>query len=32
VAGNWQHVLARFAPGLTVLLHHGPGRLKDEEL
>ena len=28
VAGNWQREAERFAPGLSVLVHHGPGRLK----
>jgi SNF2 family DNA or RNA helicase len=27
VVGNWEHELRRFAPGLTVLIHHGAGRL-----
>ncbi|HLH21140.1 MAG TPA: DEAD/DEAH box helicase [Chloroflexota bacterium] len=26
VVGNWQRELARFAPGLRVLVHHGAGR------
>ena len=26
VLGNWVRELARFAPGLRVLVHHGPGR------
>ncbi|HZP28028.1 MAG TPA: DEAD/DEAH box helicase [Acidimicrobiia bacterium] len=26
VLGNWERELARFAPGLSVLLHHGPAR------
>jgi SNF2-related domain/SNF2 Helicase protein/Helicase conserved C-terminal domain len=26
VLGNWEHELARFAPGLRVLVHHGPAR------
>ncbi|MBN1437874.1 MAG: DEAD/DEAH box helicase [Anaerolineales bacterium] len=26
VVGNWEHELARFAPGLKVLVHHGTGR------
>ncbi|OTA41969.1 MAG: hypothetical protein A6D92_02495 [Symbiobacterium thermophilum] len=25
VLGNWRRELARFAPGLRVLVHHGPG-------
>ena len=28
VAGNWQREAERFAPGLSVLVHHGPERLK----
>ncbi|OAT80315.1 hypothetical protein A6M21_13890 [Desulfotomaculum copahuensis] len=28
VAGNWQREAARFAPGLQVLVHHGPDRLR----
>lgn len=28
VVGNWQHELARFAPDLRVLAHHGTGRKK----
>ena len=28
VAGNWRREAARFAPGLSVLVHHGPERLK----
>jgi len=30
VVGNWQREVARFAPGLTVLVHHGPDRLAGE--
>ncbi len=30
VLGNWQREAARFAPGLAVLLHHGPGRAKGQ--
>ncbi|WP_440713186.1 DEAD/DEAH box helicase [Gordonia sp. FQ] len=26
VIGNWQRELERFAPGLRVVIHHGPGR------
>jgi superfamily II DNA or RNA helicase len=26
VAGNWRRELARFAPGIRVLIHHGAGR------
>ena len=26
VLGNWERELARFAPGLSVMVHHGPGR------
>jgi len=29
VVGNWQRELARFAPGLRVLIHHGAARQKD---
>ncbi|MEU8276126.1 DEAD/DEAH box helicase [Microbispora bryophytorum] len=29
---NWQKEAARFAPSLDVYLHHGTGRLRDEEL
>jgi superfamily II DNA or RNA helicase len=29
VLGNWVRELARFAPGLRVLVHHGPGRAGD---
>jgi superfamily II DNA or RNA helicase len=32
VVGNWRHELARFAPNLRVLVHHGPGRATREEL
>jgi SNF2 family DNA or RNA helicase len=32
VVGNWRHELARFAPSLKVLVHHGPGRAAGEEL
>ncbi|SIT69376.1 DEAD/DEAH box helicase [Edaphobacillus lindanitolerans] len=32
VIGNWQRELARFAPGLPVLVHYGQSRLKDESL
>ena len=32
VVGNWRHELARFAPRLTVLVHHGAGRASGEEL
>jgi SNF2 family DNA or RNA helicase len=28
VVGNWQREAERFAPGLSVLVHHGPERLK----
>jgi hypothetical protein len=27
LVGNWQRESARFAPGLSVYVHHGPGRL-----
>ncbi|MBI4318972.1 MAG: DEAD/DEAH box helicase [Chloroflexi bacterium] len=30
VVGNWRHELARFAPSLRVLVHHGAARNKDE--
>ena len=30
VIGNWQHEAARFTPGLSVLVHHGTARAKDE--
>ncbi len=30
VVGNWEHELRRFAPGLTVLIHHGAGRLSGD--
>ena len=29
VVGNWRHELARFAPSLRVLVHHGAGRNKE---
>ncbi len=29
VVGNWQRELARFGPGLRVLVHHGPGRARE---
>ena len=32
LVGNWQREAARFAPGLRVYAHHGPGRLHGEEL
>jgi len=32
VVGNWRHELARFAPGLTVLVHHGAARASGDEL
>jgi len=31
VLGNWQRELARFAPELAVLAHHGPDRHRDQE-
>ena len=31
VLGNWERELARFAPALTVLVHHGPDRRGDGE-
>ncbi|MBI3980080.1 MAG: helicase [Chloroflexi bacterium] len=30
VVGNWQRELARFAPSLRVLVHHGVGRVKED--
>ncbi len=27
VVGNWEHEVARFAPGLRLLVHHGAGRM-----
>jgi SNF2 family DNA or RNA helicase len=32
VVGNWRHELARFAPGLKVLVHHGAARASGEDL
>jgi superfamily II DNA or RNA helicase len=32
VVGNWRHELARFAPALRVLVHHGAARASGEEL
>jgi SNF2 family DNA or RNA helicase len=32
LVGNWQREAARFAPGLQVYAHHGPGRLRGERL
>jgi SNF2 family DNA or RNA helicase len=32
VLGNWQRELARFAPSLSVLAHHGPERMCGERL
>jgi superfamily II DNA or RNA helicase len=32
VVGNWRHELARFAPELKVLVHHGAGRAGEDEL
>jgi SNF2 family DNA or RNA helicase len=32
VVGNWRHELARFAPSLRVLVHHGSDRALGEEL
>jgi hypothetical protein len=32
VVGNWQREAARFAPDLTVHVHHGSDRLRDAEL
>ncbi len=31
VISNWNREAARFSPDLPVMVHHGPGRLKDEE-
>jgi len=31
VLGNWRRELARFAPGLRVMVHHGAGRLAGDE-
>jgi hypothetical protein len=31
VLGNWERELERFAPGLRVLVHHGPRRLDGDE-
>ncbi len=31
VIGTWRRECARFAPGLRVLLHHGPGRTRREQ-
>jgi hypothetical protein len=31
VIGNWGRELERFAPGLDVLVHHGAGRMRDED-
>ncbi len=31
VLGNWSAELARFAPSLNVLVHHGPGRLQHDK-
>jgi SNF2 family DNA or RNA helicase len=30
VIGNWQHEAARFTPGLSVLVHHGIARAREE--
>ncbi len=30
VVSNWEHEMARFAPDLRVLVHHGAGREKDD--
>jgi SNF2 family DNA or RNA helicase len=32
VVGNWRHEIARFAPGLRVLVHHGADRAAGDEL
>src|SRR5690606_14542031 len=31
VLGNWRRELARFAPGLRVLVHHGANRLGESD-
>ena len=31
LVGNWQRELARFAPGLRLMVHHGSGRAEGEE-
>lgn len=31
VLGNWRSELERFAPELSVLVHHGPGRQRDHD-
>ena len=31
VMNNWQREAARFAPGLPVLIHHGPDRMRGED-
>jgi len=31
VLGNWQRELARFAPSLRVMAHHGSGRFRDHD-
>ncbi|HCI82597.1 MAG TPA: ATP-dependent helicase [Ktedonobacter sp.] len=32
IVGNWQRELQRFAPSLSVMVHHGPDRLSGETL
>ncbi|MBV9171126.1 MAG: hypothetical protein JOZ81_13690, partial [Chloroflexi bacterium] len=32
VVGNWRHELARFAPEIKVLVHHGTSRASEDEL
>lgn len=32
VLGNWEREVNRFAPGLSVMVHHGGGRLRDHEM
>ncbi|MGK2853011.1 MAG: DEAD/DEAH box helicase, partial [Microbacteriaceae bacterium] len=32
LVGNWQREAAKFAPSLRVYAHHGPGRLRGDEL
>ncbi len=31
VLGNWEREVHRFAPALSVLVHHGPGRMRDHD-
>ena len=32
VIGNWEREVHRFAPGLSVMVHHGAGRLRDHDV